>query len=285
LQNQTELVTNGIPGVLGPDGFSIAWVQYQQLMVHKLNEFTAGTNFENAETKAIVIQSARQPEYARIFNFASMAFNNHFFFEGLNTSETPSPIPNTLETRILQDFGSIETLRQEMIGTAYSMFGPGFVWLVKVQTGASRYSMRDQSLRILTTYNAGSPLSGAHYRRQPVDMNTQTPPTSGSLSNEEFLRQNVPQNQVGYMGRYSTTQSSPLAPGGADLEPLLCVNTWEHVWLRDWGIFGKEDYLQAWWKQINWDMVAFRANLQTSMRGSTGRQPARPNQGAEFMSS
>ena len=59
---------------------------------------------------------------------------------------------------------------------------------------------------------------------------------------------------AGAMGEYS--KNNRLAtPGGADLDVLLGVNTWEHVWLRDWGVGGKRGFLEAWWERIDWAVV------------------------------
>ena len=63
-----------------------------------------------------------------------------------------------------------------------------------------------------------------------------------------------------------------MAYGGADLDILLTVNTWEHVWLRDWGIGGKKAYLEEWWRAINWDVV--EANFQT---GTTNEAAEKKN--------
>ena len=38
----THDFTNGVPGLLSPAGFDIAWTQYQSLMVEKLNNLTVG---------------------------------------------------------------------------------------------------------------------------------------------------------------------------------------------------------------------------------------------------
>ena len=59
---------------------------------------------------------------------------------------------------------------------------------------------------------------------------------------------------AGAFGSYSRYDKK-LAPGGQDLEVLMCVCTWEHVWLRDWGVGGKEDFLNAWWQAIDWEKV------------------------------
>lgn len=128
------------------------------------------------------------------------------------------------------------------------MFGPGFVWLVQSNEAGTR-----RPLRIVATYLAGSPLSGAHYRRQSEDLNTHNPDSYQEL------------NSVGSFGPASKQERrDKKALGGIDVTPLLCVNTWEHVWLTDYGVRGKEKYLNDWWKKINWDIVQEAATLQAA---------------------
>lgn len=175
-----------------------------------------------------------------------MAHNNNFFFACLSPTEVT--MPRALQLELEESFSSIDTLQREMILTANSMFGPGFVWLVKAkEAGPKKYS-------ILTTYLAGSPYPGAHFRRQPVDMNTEADfgPTSGP-----------PVNTVGSFGPRS---KKPMAPGGVDLNPILCINTWEHVYLPDYGVGafgagGKRAYAERWWKRIDWSVVASNADI------------------------
>ncbi|EEP77422.1 conserved hypothetical protein [Uncinocarpus reesii 1704] len=227
----------------------MAWTQYQGLMIDKLNSITAGTPDEDVPPGNLLLKYARDASAASLFNYASMAHNNHFFFNCLLTqilaqSPEPVPIPQNLEESINESCSSVKSLKAEFLATANAMFGPGFVWLVKSKDTAE--------LRILCTYIAGSPYPGAHYRRQPVDMATQTTGVAGG-ENPQAVGELV-NKQYGSMGMYS--QKHVLAPGGADIEPILCVNTWEHVWLRDWGVGGKAGYLEAWWDKINWHEVA-----------------------------
>ena len=42
-----------------------------------------GTVDHNATSKTLAIKYARQADKAALFNYASMAHNNHFFFSGL----------------------------------------------------------------------------------------------------------------------------------------------------------------------------------------------------------
>jgi Fe-Mn family superoxide dismutase len=136
----------------------------------------------------------------------------------------------------------------DFLATASSMFGPGFVWLAKNLE-------REGMMHIFCTYSAGSPYPAAHSRRQPVDMATHTPETQ--LGNQF----------AGSMGAHAQNQKS-LAPGAVDVQPILCVNTWEHAWMMDYGIAGKDEYLERWWDRVNWDVVFDNYNAVGSMRGS-----------------
>jgi Fe-Mn family superoxide dismutase len=211
-----------------------------------------GTPYENQAAKDLVIDFARDPTKAYAFNIASMAFNNHFFFHGINANPNIVSQPSQqLQMQINKDFSSMDTLRETFLATAEVMFGPGFVWLV--QTNDVAYG----SLRILPTYLAGSPLSGAHYRRQSHDLNTHNADSFEAL------------NKVGAFGPAAQQKPQPKKPlGGVEVVPLLCVNTWEHVWLHDYGVTGKRRFLEAWWDRIDWDIVGRNATL--SSRQSPG---------------
>jgi Fe-Mn family superoxide dismutase len=151
----------------------------------------------------------------------------------------------------------METLKLEFLATGEAMFGPGFVWLVK-STGVGGGS----KFRIYSTYLAGTPYSGAHYRRQPVDMNSQPQLYTGDVA--DIISRGVAQNDVGAMGKNSRIgkEIEPrLAPGGVDLTPALCVSTWENAWLQDWGFGGKRAFLEAWWDKVNWEIVMMNSNI------------------------
>jgi len=208
--------------------------------------------WESKDLKTTLLGTARDAESAAIFNHASMAHNNHFFFKHL--SEGTVEIPGTLKNHLEASFGSIETLRQQMVYTAAAMFGPGFVWLVKHQQqgGFPTY-------KVLTTYLAGSPYPGAHWRRQDVDLNTAVGSTEKGM---ETARKYLEDTAYGATGRNSADQRHKFAPGGIELTPLLCINTWEHVYLPDYGIAGKLAFAERWWNFIDWNLVAEEAALK-----------------------
>ncbi|KAL3423927.1 37S ribosomal protein S26, mitochondrial [Phlyctema vagabunda] len=243
--------TRGVPGLLSADGFSIAWTEYQGLMLEHLNRLTVDTPEHSKSPKEVLLKYARDPNAAAIFNYASMAHNNAFFFQGLTPE--PTQMPEALKKELENSFSSIDTLKRELIATANSMFGPGFVWVVKSKS--EKYS-------ILTTYLAGSPYPGAHFRKQPVDMNTE----NDADHNRRAIMDSDPVNTVGSHGRLSKQQPK-LAPGGIDVIPVLCLNTWEHVYLRDYGVGlnghgGKRMFADSWWETIDWAVVANHAQIK-----------------------
>ncbi|EMC91439.1 hypothetical protein BAUCODRAFT_127339 [Baudoinia panamericana UAMH 10762] len=241
---------HGIPGLLSPQAFQIAWTNYQALLVSKLNELTAGESYQDDKPKDLAIRFARDPMAAALFNHASMASNNHAFFLTMSPSPMKLDRMPTLHQSLTATFGSIETLRTTMLDTASAMFGPGFVWLVWArnldpppgQTGRGAW-------RILTTYLAGSPYPEAGYRQQGLDTNT--------TNAEGYQTYQTTTRPLGAFGAHSQSshERASLPPGGTSVAPVLCVNTWEHVWLRDYGISGKRSFLADWWEAIDWNAV------------------------------
>jgi len=242
---------------------------------------------------------ARDPNRAALFNYASQAHNNHFFFEALAPEQTgnytkptrprSSPtssdaqsittsLPNNakltsgrhlsdfprLQKSLEDGFRSIEVLRDQMVLSATGMFGVGYVWLVWSSASLDRSSAGEW--RILCTYNAGTPYSltprasptdggmaggrgSTRGRQQGVDMNT---------SNRKF---GGVQNSVGSFGPHSEPgrQEADRALGApAKITPVLCVSTWHQVWLRDWGVAKRREFLDTWWDFIDWSVVANR---------------------------
>ncbi|KAF2454823.1 Manganese/iron superoxide dismutase [Lineolata rhizophorae] len=266
LADEQSYAENGIPNFLTPDAFRISWSEYQAEMLKEVNRMVSNEGtLENDSLQTVILKSARDPAKAALFNHASMAWNNHMFFKGL--TKEPVPIPRPTSDAIASSFGSLDSLRSTFIETAAAMFGPGFVWLVR-RRGRSPTDRHD--LSIVSTYLAGSPLPEAHYRRQPVDMNTQ-PQGSGAppVDDTERARLTQVQNTAGAVGPYAAggnagTVAKRPALGGVELIPLACVNTWEHVWLPDWGIAGKRWYLERWWELIDWNEVDRLANFDST---------------------
>ena len=167
---------------------------------------------------------------------------------------------DALAVQIARSFSSVESLKQTMVATAETMFGPGFVWLVALKTDHNR----TPNLKLLNTYLAGTPYPEAHYRRQSRDMNTednmlkpgQLAPAfmaDGGRETPLYGSQSSGRRMMDPMG--GGFQSHTKVPGSPDSEPLLCVSTWPHVYLEQFGVAGKREYLEKWWDYVNWSDV------------------------------
>lgn len=213
------------------------------MLTHKLSELVAGEPIENMKIKDLITQFARDPMNASLFNHASALHNNHFYFSTL--APAPLHLDNVpqLKESLIRTFGSIETLRTTFLDTAAGMFGPGFVWLVWARNAGSsspstyRNASANGNWRILTTYLAGTPYAQAGYRQQSTDMATQ--------------------NYAGAFGAHSQNgrEQANIPPGSTQVMPVMCVNTWEHVYMYDYGVQAKRKYLEDWWRCIDWGIV------------------------------
>lgn len=80
------------------------------------------------------------------------------------------------------------------------------------------------------------------------------------------------QNSAGAFGRYSQSARGGMRDipmettgtdsggdarrfGGADVIPVLCLNTWQHAYLNDYGVARKREYLARLWERIDWEQV------------------------------
>ncbi|TKX25261.1 iron/manganese superoxide dismutase C-terminal domain-containing protein [Elsinoe australis] len=242
------------------DGFYIAWTDYQRFLVNQLN-YISGDDPEIQSMWPIDIAKRfqRDSAHATLFNYASQAHNNHFFFKGI--SHVPRPVEDfpSLKENLERDFGSMKNLRDQMIFTAAGMFGVGYVWLVWVRgpmgAGTGQW-------RVLATYNAGTPYALHQHtddgalgrgRLQSKDMNNLSTEAAAALQRP---RQGA--MTAGAFGAHSATGKSEAKRklgGPQEIFPVLCASVWQHVYLRDHGVGGKKAFLDSWWKFVDWEEV------------------------------
>lgn len=118
--------------------------KHHQAYVNNLNNLVKGTEFENVSLADIIKKAS-----GGIFNNAAQIWNHTFYWEGLapNTGREPSGV---IAEAINKSFGSFTQFREKFSAAAASLFGSGWVWLVKKSDGA---------LDILQESNAGNPLT------------------------------------------------------------------------------------------------------------------------------
>lgn len=122
--------------------------KHHQAYIDNLNKLIAGSDMEKETLEQIISATANNPKQAGIFNNAGQAYNHDFFWKGLRPASLAEPDKN-LAALIEKSFGSIGSFYAEFKTAATSVFGSGWVWLVK----------EGEELKIMKTANADNPLA------------------------------------------------------------------------------------------------------------------------------
>ena len=117
--------------------------KHHQAYVNNLNKLIAGTGFENASLEEIVRKAG-----GGIFNNGAQVWNHTFYWNCLKPLGGGEPF-GPLADALLKNFGSFGEFREKFSTAAATLFGSGWVWLIKKE---------DDSLEIVQESNAGNPL-------------------------------------------------------------------------------------------------------------------------------
>jgi superoxide dismutase, Fe-Mn family len=113
--------------------------------VKKLNALVRGTAFEGRPLEKIIAQASPGP----LFNNAAQVWNHTFYWHSLSPDGGGAP-GSDLAQAMDRSFGSFDGFRERFTKEATSLFGSGWVWLVKGTDGR---------LVIQSAGNAGTPVS------------------------------------------------------------------------------------------------------------------------------
>jgi len=112
--------------------------------VNNLNKLVVGSAFENSSLEDILLKSE-----GGIFNNAAQIWNHTFYWNCLSPNGGGSPNAK-LMAAIESAFGSFEEFKNKFSIAAATLFGSGWVWLVKNKKG---------KLEIIQSPNAGNPMT------------------------------------------------------------------------------------------------------------------------------
>lgn len=118
--------------------------KHHNAYVVNLNKLIPGTEFENLSLEDIIKKSS-----GGIFNNAAQVWNHTFYWHCLSPNGGGEPT-GKLGDAINKYFGSFETFKEQFSQTAATTFGSGWAWLVQDKDG---------SLKIISTSNAGTPMT------------------------------------------------------------------------------------------------------------------------------
>ena len=118
--------------------------KHHQTYVTNLNNALAGSGFEDASLKDIILKAK-----GGLFNNAAQTFNHAFFWKCLTPGGGGEP-QGALAEAITAKWGSFAAFKEAFAKAAAAHFGSGWTWLVKTEDG---------SLEIVCTANAGNPIT------------------------------------------------------------------------------------------------------------------------------
>ncbi len=117
--------------------------KHHQAYVNNLNNLLPGTPFENADLETIIKEAK-----GGIFNNGAQIWNHTFYFTSFSPNGARTP-QGALAEAINAEYGSFEMFKELFSKAGASLFGSGWVWLVK---------NADNKLEIIQEENAGNPL-------------------------------------------------------------------------------------------------------------------------------
>ncbi len=122
--------------------------KHHQTYVTNLNNLVKDTEFADLSLEKIITSAPA----GGIFNNAAQVWNHTFYWNSLSPNGGGAP-SGALGEAIDQHFGSFENFKEKFSQTAITTFGSGWAWLVKKADG---------SLDLVSTSNAGTPLTDGH---------------------------------------------------------------------------------------------------------------------------
>lgn len=117
--------------------------KHHQAYVNNVNKLIKDTSFEYSSLEDIIKRAD-----GGIYNNGAQVFNHSFYFEALSPNGGGEPL-GYLGEAINKNFGSFEKFKDEFTRAGLTLFGSGWVWLVKTP---------DDTLEIMAMGNAGNPL-------------------------------------------------------------------------------------------------------------------------------
>ncbi|CAG8443558.1 6186_t:CDS:2 [Acaulospora morrowiae] len=280
------VIEEGLPPLFSAETLKDLW-EYQSSLIDTLNNLVAGTEFEQEHIFTTIAKTAQVPEKAQLFNCASQVWNNDFFLRTLSTSgKQLTPLSNSSES-IKYEFGSFENFQNHFKYMALGLFGSGWTWLVLTEF---------RVLRIINTYNAGiiNDKTGTLPKANACSTSLLLSFQSGTPLDTTRLQSYDPNNHPSPLpdSPFFFTATSPFSPTANINEstkplpppsiklvqepthqskfiPLLALNVWEHAYLRDFGMEGKEKYIDAFWNCVDWYKVEERITAYQLRTNST----------------
>lgn len=117
--------------------------KHHKTYVDNLNKLLSGTQLENKSLEEIILNATDA-----MFNNAAQTYNHTFYWNCLSPEGGDMPEGKLLQT-LKENFGSFDGFKEKFSSSCLSLFGSGWTWLVKDNSG---------KLSIVNTSNANTPI-------------------------------------------------------------------------------------------------------------------------------
>lgn len=198
----------------------------------------------------------------------------------ISTRVPNEPTHAALREWIEDSFGSIAEFRTLLLNSAHAIKGDGFAWLVAEASyaesavrGGAQADLSFSKLAVMNTYNAGivddavrlgqlsklhqqklareeSAARRLHDRAEQPSSSSPSPSTTSSASSSS--------HDDTVLGTVEEAEEALLYLDKR-LVPLLAIDASMRAYVPDYGVFGKQAYLENVWACIDWSVVAERA--------------------------
>ncbi len=139
-----EFKLDALQPIFSAEAVEFHYLKHHQTYVSNLNKLISGTIFESLDSVEKIMLNAK----GGLLNNAAQHWNHSFYWKCISPKNN-SLIPQTLQDKIILNFGSLEKFKDLFSQTAISTFGSGWAWMVQNPNG---------SLSVVSTKDATNPL-------------------------------------------------------------------------------------------------------------------------------
>ena len=138
---------NALEPHISANTFDFHLGKHHKAYVDKANELVKGTPLENMPLEQAVVESRKQG-VGPLFNNIGQIYNHNIFWLSMTPNGGGAPT-GACADKIKNDFGSVESFKEQFVNAGIGQFGSGWVWLVS----------NNGKLEIVKTANAETPLT------------------------------------------------------------------------------------------------------------------------------
>jgi Fe-Mn family superoxide dismutase len=119
--------------------------KHHQAYVTAANNLVKEAGLEAKSLEQVVLES--HGKNVPLFNNAAQHFNHSEYWKSMKPNGGRS-VPGTLEKALIDSFGSVQKMKEDLVQAGLTQFGSGWAWL----------AVKDGKIAILKTGNAENPL-------------------------------------------------------------------------------------------------------------------------------